>query len=137
MHWIRPERTEGFGKSRDLRGRMPAKVSQTRGGSESAAAFHDWMYKRFARLGFSERGDDIVVDLAIGYKPYALLSQRSLPLLRQEANVGQYVLHFFLSELPAPRMHRTEDDAVLDCSQELLIRLQKRPEAVKIRRLNF
>lgn len=48
------------------------------------------------------------------YKPYALLSQRSLSLLRQEANVRQYVLHFSIGELPTPRMHRTEDDAVLD-----------------------
>jgi hypothetical protein len=74
---------------------------------------------------------------AIGHKPYALLSQRSLPLLRQEANVRQYILHFFIGELPTLRMHRTKDDAVLDCSQELLIGLQKRPESVKIRRRNF
>jgi hypothetical protein len=63
--------------------------------------------------------------------------QKSLPLLRQEANVRQHVLHFSIGELPAPRMHRTEDDAMLDGPQELLIGLQKRPEAVKVRRLNF
>jgi hypothetical protein len=34
-------------------------------------------------------------------------------------------------------MHGTEDDAVLDRSQELFIGFQKRPEAVKIRRWNF
>lgn len=43
MHGSRPERTEGFGKLRELRGRMPAQVSQAWGRSESAAAFHDRM----------------------------------------------------------------------------------------------
>lgn len=107
MHWSRPDRIEGLGKSRELRCRVPAQVSQIWGRSESA--YSAWRKTRPSEFR------------AIGHKPYALLSQRSLPLLRQEANVGQYVLHFSISELPTPRMHRTEDDTVLDGSQELLI----------------
>ena len=38
----------------------------------------------------------------------------SLCLLRQQANVRHDVLHFSVGEPAAPRMHRTEDDAVLD-----------------------
>lgn len=52
----------------------------------------------------------------------------SRSLLRQEANVRQYVLHFFIGELPAPRMHWTEDNAVFDCSQ--LVGVALAPSAI-------
>jgi hypothetical protein len=41
----------------------------------------------------------------------------SLSLLRQEADVSQHILHFSVGELPSPRMHRAEDDAVFDRTQ--------------------
>lgn len=47
--------------------------------------------------------------------------RRSWSLLRQEADISQDVLHFPIGQLSSPGMHRAEDDAVLDRSQQLLI----------------
>ncbi len=45
----------------------------------------------------------------------------SLPLLRQEPNIGQHVQHLLVRQLSPPRMHRAEDDAVLDRAQQFLV----------------
>jgi hypothetical protein len=44
-------------------------------------------------------------------------SSRSPPSLGQKTNVRYDVLHFSVGESAAPRMHRTENDAVLDGPQ--------------------
>ena len=64
----------------------------------------------------------------------ASLSWLLLSLLHQQPDVGERVLSLGLSQLCLPRMHRTEDNAVLDGPEQLLVRFQEGFEAVEIGR---
>jgi hypothetical protein len=64
-------------------------------------------------------------------------SGQSPRLLRQKANVRHDVLHFAVGELAAPRMHRAEDNAVLNRPQQFFIGFQERSESLKISRGDF
>ncbi len=58
-------------------------------------------------------------------------------LLRQHTDIRHDVLHFPVGELASPRMHRAEDDAMLDGPQQFLIGFQERLEPLKICRWDF
>ena len=67
-----------------------------------------------------------------GTRPPGILSA----LLHEQADVGQHVLPFRFGQLPLPGMHRAEDDAVLDRSEQFLVGLEEGLEPVEIGRRN-